>query len=181
MTTIPGVGLWTVQGFFITALNRSDVVLPSDMALRKAIRKNYKLNHLPSQDEVLEISQRWRPYRSLATAYLFQSAFGGHQNDALARCPREFSSATAAMHESGTGPFRAWSDVRLESVMRAPKRTPPTTTDLWVHDLGYRHRTYGVICPDGQITGSVSSPLRKNILFGGLLEAVLLIPAVPPR
>lgn len=75
LTSIPGVGPWTVQGFLIIALNRSDVVLPGDLALRKAIQKNYELNHLPSQDEVLEISQRWRPYRSLATAYLFQSAF----------------------------------------------------------------------------------------------------------
>jgi DNA-3-methyladenine glycosylase II len=75
LTSIPGVGPWTVQGFLIIALNRGDVVLPGDMALRKAIQKNYHLNHLPLQDEVLEISQRWRPYRSLATAYLFQSAF----------------------------------------------------------------------------------------------------------
>ncbi len=76
LTSIPGVGPWTVQGFLIIALNRSDVVLPGDWALRTAIQKNYKLDHLPSPDEVLEISQRWRPYRSLATAYLFQSAFG---------------------------------------------------------------------------------------------------------
>jgi len=62
-----------VQGFFIIALNRGDVVLPGDLALRRAIKQAYALDHLPSQDEVLKLSQAWRPYRSLATAYLFQS------------------------------------------------------------------------------------------------------------
>lgn len=75
LTSVPGIGPWTVEGFLIIALNRPDVVLPSDLALRKAIKRVYKLESLPSQAQVLELSQRWRPYRSLATAYLFRSAF----------------------------------------------------------------------------------------------------------
>jgi DNA-3-methyladenine glycosylase II len=75
LTAIPGIGPWTVQGFLIIALDRRDVVLPGDLALRKAIKRAYGLRHLPTQDEVVALSQRWRPYRSLATAYLFQSAF----------------------------------------------------------------------------------------------------------
>jgi DNA-3-methyladenine glycosylase II len=75
LTSVPGIGPWTVQGFLIIALNRGDVVLPGDLALRRAIKQAYALDQLPSQDEVLELSQRWRPYRSLATAYLFRSAF----------------------------------------------------------------------------------------------------------
>jgi DNA-3-methyladenine glycosylase II len=75
LTSVPGIGTWTVQGFLIIALDRSDVVLPGDLALRRAIRQAYALDHLPSPDEVVELSQAWRPYRSLATAYLFQSAF----------------------------------------------------------------------------------------------------------
>jgi DNA-3-methyladenine glycosylase II len=51
------------------------VVLPGDLALRKAIRAVYQLDRLPSQDEVLAIAEKWRPYRSLATSYLFSSAF----------------------------------------------------------------------------------------------------------
>jgi DNA-3-methyladenine glycosylase II len=85
LTSIPGIGPWTVQGFLIIALNRSDVILPGDLALRKAIKETYGLNHLPSQDEVLEISEGWRPYRSLATAYLFQSAFDSAK---IGRSPR---------------------------------------------------------------------------------------------
>ena len=75
LTAIPGIGLWTVQGFLIIALDRQDVVLPGDLALRKSIRRVYGMDHLPSQQEVLQLAEPWRPYRSLATSYLFQAAF----------------------------------------------------------------------------------------------------------
>jgi DNA-3-methyladenine glycosylase II len=75
LTTIPGIGPWTVQGALIIALGREDVVLPGDLALRKAVRAAYRLDHLPAAAEVLAIAENWRPYRSLATSYLFSAAF----------------------------------------------------------------------------------------------------------
>jgi DNA-3-methyladenine glycosylase II len=75
LTAIPGIGPWTVQGAMIIALGREDVVLPGDLALRKAVQAAYRLGHLPSQLEVLAIAEKWRPYRSLATSYLFSAAF----------------------------------------------------------------------------------------------------------
>jgi DNA-3-methyladenine glycosylase II len=75
LTAIPGIGPWTVQGALIIALGREDVVLPGDLALRKAIQAAYQLDHLPSQQQVLAIAEKWRPYRSLATSYLFSAAF----------------------------------------------------------------------------------------------------------
>ena len=75
LTSIPGVGPWTAQGFLIIALGRQDVVLPGDLALRTAIKRAYALDHLPSPDEVLAIADAWRPYRTLATTYVFASAF----------------------------------------------------------------------------------------------------------
>jgi DNA-3-methyladenine glycosylase II len=75
LTAIPGIGPWTVQGAMLIALGREDVVLPGDLALRKAVQAAYELGHLPSQDEVLAIAEKWRPYRSLATSYLFSAAF----------------------------------------------------------------------------------------------------------
>ena len=71
LTAISGIGPWTVQGAMLVALGREDVVLPGDLVLRKAVQAAYELGHLPSQDEVLAIAERWRPYRSLATSYLF--------------------------------------------------------------------------------------------------------------
>ena len=73
LTVIPGIGPWTVQGALLVALKREDVVLPGDLALRKAIQAAYGLDHRPSQDEVLAIAEKWRPYRSLATSYLFSA------------------------------------------------------------------------------------------------------------
>jgi DNA-3-methyladenine glycosylase II len=75
LTAIPGIGPWTVQGAMLVGLHRDDVVLPGDLALRKAIRTAYGLDHLPSQQEVLDIAEKWRPYRSLATSYLFSAVF----------------------------------------------------------------------------------------------------------
>jgi DNA-3-methyladenine glycosylase II len=78
LTAISGIGPWTVQGALIVALRREDVVLPGDLALRKAIRRAYELDHLPSQAEVLAIAEKWRPYRSVATGYLFSEAAGAN-------------------------------------------------------------------------------------------------------
>ena len=75
LTAIPGIGPWTVQGALLIALQREDVVLPGDLALRKAIQAAYQLDHLPTQQQVLAIAEKWRPYRSLATSYLFSAAF----------------------------------------------------------------------------------------------------------
>jgi DNA-3-methyladenine glycosylase II len=77
LTTIPGIGPWTVQGVLIIALRREDVVLPGDLALRKAVQSAYGLDHLPSEEEMLAIAENWRPYRSLATSYLFSATFEG--------------------------------------------------------------------------------------------------------
>ena len=77
LTAIPGIGPWTAQGALLIALQREDVVLPGDLALRKAVQRAYELDHLPSQQEVLTIAERWRPYRSLATSYLFSAAYEG--------------------------------------------------------------------------------------------------------
>ena len=64
-----------MQGALLIALGREDVVLPGDLALRKAILAAYHLDHLPTQQEVLDIADKWRPYRSLATSYLFSAAY----------------------------------------------------------------------------------------------------------
>lgn len=76
LTEVPGVGRWTAEGFLAIALHREDVVLPGDLALRKAIQRAYGLDHLPSQAEVVAIAEPWRPYRSLAVNYLFASVYG---------------------------------------------------------------------------------------------------------
>jgi DNA-3-methyladenine glycosylase II len=77
LTEISGIGPWTAQGVLLVALRREDVVLPGDLALRKAIQRAYGLARPPTQQEVLTIAEKWRPYRSLATSYLFANAYRG--------------------------------------------------------------------------------------------------------
>jgi DNA-3-methyladenine glycosylase II len=75
LTAISGIGPWTAQGVLLVALQREDVVLPGDLALRKAIRTAYELDRLPSEQEVLTLAEKWRPFRSLATSCLLAGAF----------------------------------------------------------------------------------------------------------
>jgi len=75
LTEIPGIGPWTAHGFLIVALDRPDVLLSGDVALRRAVRIAYGFDHLPSEDEMVRLAERWRPYRSLAVGYLFASEF----------------------------------------------------------------------------------------------------------
>jgi DNA-3-methyladenine glycosylase II len=75
LTEVSGIGPWTAHGFLIFALDRPDVLLSGDLALRHAVQRLYKLDHLPTEVEMEEIAERWRPYRSLAVSYLFASEF----------------------------------------------------------------------------------------------------------
>ena len=77
LSEVPGIGPWTARGFLLVALNRPDVFLSGDLALRHTIERVYGLDHMPTDDELVELSDRWRPYRSLAVSYLFASAYGG--------------------------------------------------------------------------------------------------------
>ncbi len=74
LTAVPGIGRWTAHGFLLIALRRDDVVATGDLVLRKAVRDAYHLDHLPTERQVEQIADAWRPYRSLAAHYLFASA-----------------------------------------------------------------------------------------------------------
>jgi DNA-3-methyladenine glycosylase II len=76
LTQVSGIGPWSARGFLLVALNRPDVFLTGDIALRRTIQRIYGLDHVPSEAELVAISERWRPYRSLAVSYLFASEYG---------------------------------------------------------------------------------------------------------
>ena len=75
LTEVPGIGPWTARGFLIVALDRPDVFLSGDIALRRAIQRTYGFDHVPTEDEITQVAERWRPYRSLAVSYLFASEY----------------------------------------------------------------------------------------------------------
>ena len=75
LTEVPGIGPWTAHGFLIVALDRPDVLLSGDLALRRAVQHAYGFDHPPTDEEMVQVAERWRPYRSLAVSYLFASEY----------------------------------------------------------------------------------------------------------
>jgi DNA-3-methyladenine glycosylase II len=75
LTEVSGIGPWSAHGFLLVALDRPDVFLSGDIALRRAMKRLYGFDHVPTADELIELSDRWRPYRSLAVSYLFASEY----------------------------------------------------------------------------------------------------------
>jgi DNA-3-methyladenine glycosylase II len=75
LTEVPGIGPWTAHGFLIVALDRPDVLVSGDLALRRTVMGAYGFDHLPTEDEMVALAEPWRPYRSLAVSYLFASEF----------------------------------------------------------------------------------------------------------
>jgi DNA-3-methyladenine glycosylase II len=61
LTEVPGIGPWTARGFLLVGLDRPDVTLSGDLALRRAVQRAYGLNRPPTDEEMAQISNRWRP------------------------------------------------------------------------------------------------------------------------
>jgi DNA-3-methyladenine glycosylase II len=70
---VKGIGKWTAEMFMIFCLGRPDIFPVGDLGVRKAIQKLYTLPELPTPSTMLAISQPWKPYRSIATWYLWKS------------------------------------------------------------------------------------------------------------
>ena len=74
LTQINGIGPWTVYGALLIALRRADVVPTGDIMLRNTIRILYALDHVPGEQEVLDIADAWHPYGSLGVNLIFAAA-----------------------------------------------------------------------------------------------------------
>jgi DNA-3-methyladenine glycosylase II len=73
LTEVKGIGVWTVHMFLIFALRRTDILPTGDLGIRNAIRKAYGLAELPSPAEMEKMADRWRPYCTVASWYLWRS------------------------------------------------------------------------------------------------------------
>lgn len=71
LTQVPGVGPWTVHGALLISLRRADVVPTGDIVLRTAVKRYYRLDHLPTEPEFAAIAESWHPYGSLGVNLLF--------------------------------------------------------------------------------------------------------------
>jgi DNA-3-methyladenine glycosylase II len=70
---IKGVGRWTVEMYLIFDLGRADVFPGDDYGIRKAIAQLHGLAELPPVKQMAQYGEPWKPYRSVASLYLWRS------------------------------------------------------------------------------------------------------------
>ena len=76
LTTIKGVGPWTAEMFLMFTLNRPDVFPVTDLGIQKGFQLFFQLDKLPRPDQMMEKAESWRPYRTLASWYLWRIVEG---------------------------------------------------------------------------------------------------------
>src|SRR5215212_4891887 len=73
LTQIKGIGRWTAEMFLIFRLQRPDVLPLGDLGIVNAIQKAYCMRKKPTSARIQKIGEAWRPYRSIASWYLWRS------------------------------------------------------------------------------------------------------------
>jgi DNA-3-methyladenine glycosylase II len=73
LVRVRGIGRWTAEMFLMFNLRRPDVLPVDDLGFRSAVAKAYGMSQLPTAKELSSIGERWRPYRSAAVWYFWQS------------------------------------------------------------------------------------------------------------
>jgi len=76
LTTIKGVGPWTAKMFLMFTLNRPDVFPVTDLGIQKGFQLFFQLDEVPKPDLMIEKAEHWRPYRTLASWYLWRLVEG---------------------------------------------------------------------------------------------------------
>jgi DNA-3-methyladenine glycosylase II len=73
LTAIPGIGPWTVNVFLIFNLGRQDVIPAGDFGIRRGVQLVCGLKTVATPKQVHERAERWEPYRSIASIYLWNA------------------------------------------------------------------------------------------------------------
>jgi 3-methyladenine DNA glycosylase/8-oxoguanine DNA glycosylase len=73
LTTIRGIGVWTVEMLLIFRLGRMDVMPATDYGVRKGFARTYRLADLPTPKYLLGYAEKWRPYRTVASWYMWRA------------------------------------------------------------------------------------------------------------
>jgi DNA-3-methyladenine glycosylase II len=73
LTQVRGIGRWTVEMLLMFRLGRPDVLPVGDFAVRKGFALAYGLEESPKPKELTEYGERWRPYRSVASWYMWRA------------------------------------------------------------------------------------------------------------
>lgn len=71
---VKGLGQWTIEMFLLLALCRTDIVPTADHVFKKSLKNLLNLTDIPKRGEINKITEKWRPWRSLAVWYLWRYA-----------------------------------------------------------------------------------------------------------
>ena len=74
LTQVRGIGRWTAEMLLLFRLGRPDVLPATDYGVRKGFHRAFRTRGLPTPAQVLRRGERWRPYRSVASWYLWRAA-----------------------------------------------------------------------------------------------------------
>lgn len=77
LTAVRGIGRWTVEMFLIFRLGRPDVLPVTDLGIQKGFAAAFGKRRLPTPQQLLRRGERWRPWRTVASWYLWELAGGG--------------------------------------------------------------------------------------------------------
>ncbi len=73
LTQVKGIGRWTAEMFLIFSLCRLDVLPVADLGFRNAVKRAYGLRKLPEPKRLNALAEKWKPYRAIATWYMWAS------------------------------------------------------------------------------------------------------------
>ena len=73
LTAVRGIGRWTVEMLLMSRLGRPDVLPVDDLGVRKGFMQTYGLAAMPTKIELTEHAERWRPFRSVASWYMWRA------------------------------------------------------------------------------------------------------------
>jgi 3-methyladenine DNA glycosylase/8-oxoguanine DNA glycosylase len=73
LTSVRGIGAWTVEMFLIFRLGRPDVLPIHDYGVQKGFALTYGKRRIPKPKELLKFGERWRPYRTVASWYMWRA------------------------------------------------------------------------------------------------------------
>lgn len=73
LTDVKGIGRWTAEMFLIFSLGRLNILPVGDLGLKKGIQSMYSLKKLPEKEQIEQLAESWKPYRTVATWYLWKS------------------------------------------------------------------------------------------------------------
>ena len=79
LIAVKGIGHWTADMFLMFSLNRPDVFPLTDLGIQKGMKEFFNLKAIPSEKKMLKLSNKWKPYRSIASWYMWKIVDDGFQ------------------------------------------------------------------------------------------------------